>query len=347
MTSCATLLRVARRILVSVGPQQLNEARRIVTVDVASEAEELMKQKLHRKFSYFDDVAFGEVYAHFCSSCVRETSGGVGSVFTLSQDNSNQHSSVISPTTTFYVAPSSSRSLLSRQQQDMQSMYIDYRALDLPSFRMLMVELAPQWSKDLVGLDRLFVAFDADHNGYIDVHEFMQGIQAMCQVGTKEEKLRLLFMSYDGRGKGKLGVSDISCMLKTMYKLSGHTKVHRRAREAAATALVGMLARPQIRSMSTTATVNNINNINNTNNINSGNTMESTTIDFDEFLSLPNVQPDVLKMMSLRLPYASKRSVRKSALRAESACISTPKLLQRKPSVEEVQQIKTSPRGDQ
>ena len=93
--------------------------------------------------------------------------------------------------------------------------YIDYRSLDLISFRELMLELKPQWSRDLSGLDRLFVAFDADHNGAIDVHEFMQGIQALSQVGSRNDKLRMLFLAYDSGGMGRLNKHDVASLLRT------------------------------------------------------------------------------------------------------------------------------------
>ena len=78
MTSAGPLLHAARRILISVGPGQLNEARRMVTMDVASDAEDMMKRKLHRKFSYFDDVAFGEACVGVPANSVTRivTSGG-------------------------------------------------------------------------------------------------------------------------------------------------------------------------------------------------------------------------------------------------------------------------------
>jgi Ca2+-binding EF-hand superfamily protein len=342
MTSASPLLRAARRILVSIGPKQLNEARRMVTIDVASDAEDMMKRKLHRKFNYFDDVAFGEAYAHFCTACIQDSNADR---FSVLQNNSQQNNYMNKAEGTYIgtiISHSNSNphSLRpSRRQHDADDMYIDYRALDLPSFRKLMIELASfsiLWSKDLVGLDRLFVAFDADHNGFVDVHEFMQGIQAMSQVGTKEEKLRLLFMSHDARGTGLLGAKDISCILKTMYKLLDYPKVGRRARDAAAKAIVNILS-----------TQDHSDN-------------NETCICFDEFLALPDVQPDVLKFMNFHIPFASKRSAKKCAKRATEAAKAVASAnaaeltlrqtkrkspLKRKSSVDVVQQLKTSPRG--
>jgi Ca2+-binding EF-hand superfamily protein len=358
MTSSTALLRSAHRILLSVGPEQLNEARRIVTLDVALEAESLMKSKLHRKFHLFDDVAFNEVYAHFCSASTQGMSGSQGTRLSSSVLQNNSESS----SSHFFsfgsgggggggggrrVGGGGRGGLLSDilsdsrrpegRQHDANEEYIDYRALDLPSFRSVMVELAPRWSKDLVGLDRLFVAFDADHNGFVDVHEFMQGIQAMCQVGTKEEKLRLLFMSLDGRGSGTLGDRDVGCLLKTMYALLSSKEgeeqvvVRRSAIGAAAEAIVSVLStkRPEEEEEEEENQVERT----------------GTRIDFEEFLHLPSVQPDVLKMMSLVLPYASRKSVMKSVRKAMAS--PTKKKMQRTPSVEEIHQLKTSPRGDQ
>ena len=209
----------------------------------------------------------------------------------------------------------------------------------------------------MVGLDRLFVAFDADHNGFVDVHEFMQGIQAMSQVGTTDEKLRLLFLSHDARGTGLLGYKDISCILKTMYTLLDYPRVGRRARDAAAKAIVSTLSTKLASELEKVPAVNN-------NNEDCGTPAvmeQEITIDFEEFLALPDVQPDVLKIMAFNLPYASKKSAKKSAKRA-TACAAaataaaaavaaaaslTTQTLKRSASVGEVQQLKTSPRGDQ
>ena len=352
MTSSTALLRSAQRILLSVGPEQLNEARRIVTLDVASEAESRMKSKLHRKYHLFDDVAFNEVYAHFCSACTQGMSGSLSSSVLQNNSSGGDTSSHFFSFGTSNKGGSerggrggrggggggllSSHRRPGGRQHDTNEEYIDYRALDLPSFRSLMVDLAPRWSKDLIGLDRLFVAFDADHNGFVDVHEFMQGIQAMCQVGTKEEKLSLLFMSLDGRGTGTLGDRDVGCLLKTMYALLSsedeqQVVVRRSAIDAAAEAIVSVLSTKRATATAaTTATAPS---------------ESGTRIDFEEFLHLPDVQPDILKMMSLVLPYASKRSARKSVRKAMASPMKNP--LQRTPSVEELQQLKTSPRGDQ
>merc|ERR1711990_1341910 len=76
LTDAGPLLRSARKILQSVGPHQLNNARRMVTVEVTTEAEARMKGKLHRKCSCLDDTAFEEAYAHFQISSQRAAESG-------------------------------------------------------------------------------------------------------------------------------------------------------------------------------------------------------------------------------------------------------------------------------
>ena len=102
-------------------------------------------------------------------------------------------------------------------------------------------------------------------------------------------------------------------------ELNHSIKINKRAREAAATALVSILS--------------------------SAESTNNTIINFEEFLNLPTLQPGVLQMMSLHLPFKSQRSARKSARRAESVAVE--KSLKRVKSIDEVQQMKTSPRGDQ
>ena len=60
-------------------------------MDVASDAEDMMKRKLHRKFSYFDDVAFGEAYAHFCAASIQNPDAPLD--HPLLSNNSSSHGS--------------------------------------------------------------------------------------------------------------------------------------------------------------------------------------------------------------------------------------------------------------
>jgi hypothetical protein len=135
-----------------------------------------------------------------------------------------------------------------------------------------------------------------------------------------------------------LGFNDLSCLLKTMYNLLDYPTIGRRARDAAAKAIVRMLA------TSTTGE-------------GEGDALEQDkdlNITFEEFLALPDVQPDVLKMISFNLPFASQRSAKKSAKRATGAAMeaaaavaavaATTTTFERRSSVDEVQQLKTSPR---
>ena len=96
-------------------------------------------------------------------------------------------------------------------------------------------------------------------------------------------------------------------------------------------------------------------------------TGQRLAISFEQFLQLPDYQPDVLKIASLRLPFASRRSLAslkeqaaKDAVAAAAGVRAAAELaarreggasgphaspMLRRPSQEELIQLKTSPRG--
>ena len=388
LTDAGPLLRSAYTILRSVGPDQLNAARLMVTIEVAAEAEGRMKSKLRRKFRYFDDVAFGECYAFFKSASRTSSSSsmslpsgeeaggqewGLGTEGVVLGGNASGCSG--SGGGEGGAAGGIVGGLggdLGTGAQDNNAVrtlrfsYVDNLSIGLPAFRSLMLELSPQWNRDARGLDRLFVAFDADHNGTIDAHEFMQGIQAMSQVGTREEKLRLLFVAFDARGQGLLGKQELGSLLRTMYAVLGRpaATLHARMHEAAADAILHTLCSSAKYGSGTRSCADS----------GGGGQKAAAAADhrlvigFEQFLQLPDYQPDVLKIVSLKLPFESRRSLaslkeqasKDAAASAAGARAAAELVARRKggntnsphaspilrrPSQEELIQLKTSPRG--
>ena len=158
------------------------------------------------------------------------------------------------------------------------SSYIDHCAMDLPTFRSVIEEFAPEWKRDPSAIDRLFVAFDADHNGVVDIHEFLHGLQAMSQVGSKADKMRLLFLAYDAFGRGTLGWQDLACLMRSIYLIKDQD-IDQQAVTATAQALLSVLGSNRL----------------------SGTQMDGLT--FEEFLQVPDTQPSVLEIMRVRIPF--------------------------------------------
>jgi Ca2+-binding EF-hand superfamily protein len=61
-------------------------------------------------------------------------------------------------------------------------------------------------------LDRLIDAFDIDHDGQIDFHEFVFGMDKMVS-GSLDEKLELLFSVYDLNGDGDISIAEMCQLL--------------------------------------------------------------------------------------------------------------------------------------
>jgi uncharacterized membrane protein YgcG len=348
LTDAGPLLRSARNILQSVGPHQLNNARRMVTVEVTAEAEDRMKSKLHRKCNYLDDTAFEEAYAHFQISSQRAAAGG-GRHGTVSRNS--------------LLAPDGGSgggggggggggsggggTSLRDDATGYDYTYIDYRSLDLTSFRELMLELKPQWSRDLSGLDRLFVAFDADHNGAIDVHEFMQGLQALSQVGSRTDKLRMLFLAYDSRGTGRLNKHDVACLLRTTNAMLDRSAAKVLAGGQSSDELVVYTAAADAILQTVCGSAG-------------GGTGDNLSAAFEQFLKVPDLQPDVLRTVVIKLPFGSRKSLLSLKAKRDAAEVVEAEreakareeheknvaLLprSRKPSQEELQLLRTSPR---
>lgn len=317
-----------------------------------------MKGKLHRKCSCLDDTAFEEAYAHFQISSQRAAeSDGRSSTVLLKSSFLQDHGGSSIRDVGFRAVQgddlgASGRGVVSRDDgTGYDYSYIDYRSLDLASFRELMLELKPQWIRDLSGLDRLFVAFDADHNGAIDVHEFMQGLQALSQVGSRIDKLRMLFLAYDSRGVGRLSKLDIACLLRTTNAMLDRSAAKVFAGgESSDEMMVYTAAADAI--LQTICEVVEENS--------AGGTAGDLSAAFEQFLKVPDLQPDVLRTVVIKLPFASRkimlslRAKREAAevVEAERAARVREKERRnaahlprsRKPSQEELQQLRTSPR---
>jgi len=73
---------------------------------------------------------------------------------------------------------------------------------------------------DKLLIEQHFSAFDVDKNGEIDFREFACGLSIVLK-GTPEERLKLMFNSYDLDGDGVLDKIELYNMIKSSTKNSG------------------------------------------------------------------------------------------------------------------------------
>ena len=97
---------------------------------------------------------------------------------------------------------------------------VDYWKLDLEDFRVVFLQLNKSWNRDLSLIDRLFVALDRTHSGYVDINEFMHGIQVLTN-GTNDEKMALIFLAYDANGSNSMNEQELKSLLNTVYLVNG------------------------------------------------------------------------------------------------------------------------------
>lgn len=97
---------------------------------------------------------------------------------------------------------------------------VDYWKLDLEDFRTVFIQLNKSWTRDLSLIDRLFVALDRTHSGYVDINEFMHGIQVLTN-GTNDEKMALIFLAYDANGSNSMNEQELKSLLNTVYLVNG------------------------------------------------------------------------------------------------------------------------------
>ena len=81
-------------------------------------------------------------------------------------------------------------------------------------------QLNKSWNRDLSLIDRLFVALDRTHSGYVDINEFMHGIQVLTN-GTNDEKMALIFLAYDANGSNSMNEQELKSLLNTVYLVNG------------------------------------------------------------------------------------------------------------------------------
>ena len=97
---------------------------------------------------------------------------------------------------------------------------VDYWKLDLEDFRTVFIQLNSSWSEELSLIDRLFVTLDRTHSGYVDINEFMHGIQVLSN-GTNEEKMTLIFLAYDTNDSNSINREELKSLLRTVYLVNG------------------------------------------------------------------------------------------------------------------------------
>jgi len=64
--------------------------------------------------------------------------------------------------------------------------------------------------------DRLFHLLDVNHDGTVDLQEFISGLSLLCK-GTVEEKLELSFKAYDLDGNGYIEKGELALMFKSAW----------------------------------------------------------------------------------------------------------------------------------
>lgn len=75
---------------------------------------------------------------------------------------------------------------------------------------------------DPLVIEQSFSAFDDDHSGTIDFREFVAGLTILNR-GTKEERARLLFQSYDLDKSGFLEPDEVYAIFRSALLFSGHS----------------------------------------------------------------------------------------------------------------------------
>lgn len=68
-------------------------------------------------------------------------------------------------------------------------------------------------------IDRLFAAFDTDHNGFVDFNELSSGLSILCGGGNRDAKVQAAFDLYDTNGDGLISEEDMAHYLGSVFKL--------------------------------------------------------------------------------------------------------------------------------
>eukprot|EP01136_Pigoraptor_vietnamica_P035783 Opistho-1_new@101485 len=86
-------------------------------------------------------------------------------------------------------------------------------------FRQVIREaLSGDWTNATVFLERLFDAFDVNHDHSIDFREFIHGLNIFLK-GTPQEKLELSFRMYDIDRNGYIDREELFEIMSNVYKL--------------------------------------------------------------------------------------------------------------------------------
>mmetsp|Transcript_2650 Transcript_2650/g.3541 ORF Transcript_2650/g.3541 Transcript_2650/m.3541 type:complete len:229 (+) Transcript_2650:114-800(+) len=65
-------------------------------------------------------------------------------------------------------------------------------------------------------VDRLFSLLDINHDGTVDLQEFITGLSLLCK-GSVEDKLELSFKAYDLDGNGFISKDELAAMFKSAW----------------------------------------------------------------------------------------------------------------------------------
>jgi len=76
-----------------------------------------------------------------------------------------------------------------------------------------------------IKMDKMFTVFDQDQNGLIDFNELMLGLSTFSK-GTIEQKLKMIFKSFDLNGDDLLDKSEITQMFQTLFSMLYQSKYH-------------------------------------------------------------------------------------------------------------------------
>jgi len=76
-----------------------------------------------------------------------------------------------------------------------------------------------------IKMDKMFTVFDQDQNGLIDFNELMLGLSTFSK-GTVEQKLKMIFKSFDLNGDNLLDKSEITQMFQTLFSMLYQSKYH-------------------------------------------------------------------------------------------------------------------------
>jgi len=67
-------------------------------------------------------------------------------------------------------------------------------------------------------VNRIFDIFDKDHNNYLDIDEFLSGIESLIN-GGKEEKIRFAFDIHDFDASGDIDHKELKVLIKNIHKI--------------------------------------------------------------------------------------------------------------------------------